>query len=318
MLWFSSLGVLLAVIGLLGIIGLLASLASVVWLSQHSDSRGKIILLFAVISPAWIDLMVLANLDQIIVWSAVFLVVMVKRMGPDRLLPWVLAAIPIWLIGTWKYYPFAMLIAFLPVVRIRRGWLLIGSLVVATIAYLVAYWPTILTTIGSQADWSGGVGRDTLAAFIGGQETVDRAVGWPDALIILLMLASFMWGWTSKRVGQIDVPPSRVRAAMLAAAGSAALIVSVSVSGFGWPYKAALLILAIPLLADGLTSPAAQWRTTSSMLLLVVLAMSVVWNPLVGSLAVHLVAPFVLGLSLHILISATRVVISKPDASRTG
>ena len=306
LVWFSGLGVLVSAIGVLGIVGVLVSVASIVWLSRHSDGRGKIVLLFAVIAPAWIDLMVLANLDQAIVWLAVFLVIIVRRMGPHRLLPWVLAAIPIWLVGTWKYYPFAMLIAFIPVLRIRRGWMLIAAFVVATGAYLLAYWPTILTTMGSQAGWSGGVGRDTLAAFIGGQETVDRAVGWSDLLVVLLMLAAFAWGWASKRAGSMDLTPGRVSSAMLAAAGSAALISSVTVSGFGWPYKAAILVLVVPLLADASTSPIAFWRSTSTMLILVVLAMTVVWNPLVGSLAVHLVASFALGFAVHILITAWR------------
>ena len=306
LLWFNTFGVLISVIGLLGILGIFASLASIVWLSRHADGRGKLVLLFAVIAPAWIDLIVLANLDQIIIWLAICLVILVRRLGPSRLLPWVLAAIPIWLMGTWKYYPFAMLIAFIPVLSIRRGWVLIVAFVSATSLYLVVYWPTILTTIGSQAGWSGGVGRDTLAAFIGGQETADRAVGWPDLVIVILMIAAFAWGWTSRPGGNIHPTSSQVSSAMLAAAGSAVLITSVTVSGFGWPYKAALLILAVPLLAGASSAPIAHWRSTSTMLILVILAMAVVWNALVGSLAVHLVASFVLGLALRILISNWR------------
>ena len=52
------------------------------------------------------------NLDAVVLWSAVAAVILVRRW--NSLWAWSIAAALIWVMGTWKYYPFAMGLMLLP------------------------------------------------------------------------------------------------------------------------------------------------------------------------------------------------------------
>lgn len=314
LLWWALLGPLLNIADFLGVLAVLISAFALAWISRRSDGRGELVLLFAAIAPAWTMLIDHGNLDQVIIWLSIALVALTHRLGEKRLLPWVLAALPIWILGTWKYYPFAMIVAFIPVLRIKRGWLLITAFVAAAITYLAAYWPVVRENIGTHIDMTGGVGRSTLAAFIGGQEHADKALGWPDLLILAILVCAGLWGWTATR----PVPMKRLEQlrsmAVLAMAGAAASLAAVTITGVGFPYKAALLVTAIPLLSRlGGTQRVELWRATTAFLILIALGMSIEWNSLLGSLAVNAGTAFVLGLAARPLVSGW--LRAKPDAA---
>lgn len=307
MLWWSSFAFLEGHFRVLGLIAVALSVLSLVWLSKRSQGRGQLALLFIAIAPAWTMLLNHGNLDQLIIWTAILIVVLTTRMNPDRLLPWVLAAIPIWIIGTWKYYPFAMIIAFIPALRIKRGWMLIVGFITAALAFFGLYWSQVKLSLGAHVDMSGGVGRSTWAAFIGGQAKADRALGWPDLLIAAVLITAAIWGWTSTR----PLPTAQLLVsrptAILAAAGAATAIGSVTLPGVGFPYKAALLVLAVPLLSRlGGDKRPELWRSTTAFLVLVVLGTLAEWNPLLTSLAVNVSAAYILGLSLRPLLANWR------------
>lgn len=304
LLWWRPLGHLVGLTQVLGVSAVVISSLALVWLSRRSRGRGRLLLLFAVVAPAWTMLLDHGNFDQLIIWLAILLVVLAHRMGSDRLLPWVVAAVPIWVLGSWKYYPFAMIIAFVPVLRIRRGWTLIVGFLAAAAAYLLLNWSTVTLDMGSHADMTGGVGRSTLAAFIGGQAQADKDLAWPDLLILTLLGCAFAWGWTSTRALGHARSRRLQPLAVLAAAGAGPVLAAVTVLGFGFPYKAALLLVAAPLLSTlGGTKEPALWRATTSFLILIGLGMTIEWNPLLGSLAVNVGAAFVLGLAIRILSS---------------
>jgi hypothetical protein len=311
-LWLASLGIGPQHTAPIGIAVTLLTGVVVAWMARFTSGIGQIALLVVVISPSWILLVERGNFDLLVVWCAVLLVWLVRRM-PDRLLPWVIGAIPIWILGTWKYYPFAMVLALLPVVRIRRGWVVIAAFLGAALLYLTVFRDTVLLSVNSNANLSGGnlwgIGRDVLAAIVGGQEKSDTAIRWPDLLIVLMIAAAFIWGWCAKRTpARLELPGIQkvpfTGEAMLAIGGSSSVLVAVGFGGFGYQYKAALLILTIPLLirlADR-GSPEV-WRSAVAMVLLVVIGSVVVWNVATSSIAVLVAAAFTAGVSLRCLMT---------------
>ena len=61
-----------------------------------------------------------------------------------------------------------------------------------------------------------------------------------------LALAAFAWG----AAFAVALRRRHVHPAMLAVAGSSLFLASVLVAGFGWGYKAAFLLLCVPLVAS--------------------------------------------------------------------
>lgn len=99
---------------------------------------------------------------------------------------------------------------------------------------------------------------------------------------------------------------------MLAVGGSSMFLISVLVAGFGWAYKAAFLLLAVPLVsvlaASGRRSTASSAVTV---LLLSGVSAVVVWNTVLATLAGLVVAGFAFGLGGTLLLTS---VMPKPGA----
>jgi uncharacterized membrane protein YjjP (DUF1212 family) len=120
-----------------------------------------------------------------------------------------------------------------------------------------------------------------------------------DLLIALLVLCAAAWGvlLALKTVSR-PVYPS-----MLAAAGSAMFLASVFVGGFGWAYKAAFLLLCIPLLSLLPTRFGRAGVFTGLVgMALVAVCSVVVWNTLLASLAGITAAAIVAGMSVTWLV----------------
>ena len=94
---------------------------------------------------------------------------------------------------------------------------------------------------------------------------------------------------------------------MLAAAGSAVFLASVLVAGFGYAYKAAFLLLCVPLVA-GLVYRIGRAYVFAGLtsLALIGVCSIVVWNTLLASLAGITAASFALGLSLMLMLWRSR------------
>ena len=79
----------------------------------------------------WLLLLERGNIDAVILWAAVVSAFLVSKIGLKGgsgwrvLWPWVVGAMLIWIVGTWKYYPFALGLMLLPALRIRRGWIVV-------------------------------------------------------------------------------------------------------------------------------------------------------------------------------------------------
>lgn len=309
--WLAPTGITKAAAPVLGIVGVALSALAIFWLVRQSSGWGRITLLVASVSAGWILLQERANLDAAIVWAAVFLVWLVRRY--HGLWPWIVAAVPIWILGAWKYYPFAMVLALLPALRLKRGWMVIAGFLVSALAYLVIMRENVALSLESNANLSGGgfagFGKDIAAAFVAGEAQSASTWGWGDVVIAVLMVSAAAWGWfvvgqPSSRGGRglLGQTPLTVES-MLAIGGSTAVLVAVGWSGFGYNYKAALLILGVPLLARlAARSDSASFRAGLFMLVLVLLAGLVTTNVLLSSVAVLVSGAFITGAALRPLL----------------
>jgi hypothetical protein len=112
-----------------------------------------------------------------------------------------------------------------------------------------------------------------------------------DLLVLVLALAALVWG-----IGfGLTLRQVRVHASMLAIGGSSIYLAAVLVAGFGWGYKAAFLLLCVPLIA--LASPRTRILafTSVSVLILIGIQSVVVWNTLLASSAGIIAASFAFG-----------------------
>ena len=143
-------------------------------------------------------------------------------------------------------------------------------------------------------------------------------------MIAAVMVAAFAWGWMV--VGPARVVPAQTVLArvpvtvesMLAISGASAIMLAVGLSGFGYNYKAALLVLGIPLLARlSERTDRASFRAGVFMLVLAVIATFVTANALLASLAVLVSAAFMGGAALRPLTAwvQTHLVVTKSGSS---
>ena len=312
--WLSPTGLGRSAAPILGVVGAVLSAIAIVWLARQSKGAGRIALVIASASAAWILMQERANLDAAIVWCAVLLVWLVR--SRSGLWPWILATVPIWILGAWKYYPFAMVLALLPVLRLRYGWTVLTGFVALALGYLVLMREYVALSLTSNSNLSGGefwgIGRDVAAAFIAGEAEVVSGWGWADALLGVIVLAAFVWGWSIVPFRHVKLWKSYrpLRAvpltaeSMLAISGASATLVSIGLSGFGYHYKAALLVLAVPLLARFTMNPRQSvFRAGLFMLVLVVISVFVTSNLFLTSVSTLVVAGFSTGAALRTLVA---------------
>lgn len=294
-------------VAFLGVMMIVISSLVLVWLARQSRGLGQIVLAIGAIGGPWLLLMERGNIDAVVLWSAAVVVLLVRRW--DALWVWILAALLLWLMGTWKYYPFVMGAMLLPVLRLRHGWTVIAGYLIAAVGFVLVTWENFRFSAGSNSsmvDFGDFVvlGRIPVVARMLGSEV--GASGWQagDLLLLFLTIAAVAWG-----IG-VGLMVRRVRTwtAMLAVSGSALYLASVLVSGFGYGYKATFLLLAVPiisaLVASGIRIIAAS---SLAALLLIAVQSVVVWNTVMVTLAGLIAAGFALGLGgATLLRSASR------------
>ena len=290
----------------LGVGMMIISSAALLWLARESRGIGQLVLLVAALGAPWLLLLERGNVDAVLIWVAVLGVVIVRRW--PWLVSWSVLAAFIWLVGTWKYYPFAMGLMLLPLLWIRRGWIVLSAWVLASAGFVLLTWTNFKFSTQSNANMTDigdyvVLGRVPVVARMLHAEFPTHGVQTGDVLIAVLALAALAWGvlvgvGLLRRSGVVSD-----HRAMLAAAGSAVFLASVLVAGFGYAYKAAFLLLCVPLLASLVykIGRAYVFAGIASLALIAVCSI-VVWNTLLASLAGITAASFALGLSLVLML----------------
>ncbi len=301
-------------VAVLGVIMMVISSLVLLSLARSSRGFGQIVLLIAAVGGPWLLLLERGNIDAVILWVAVVSALLIARFGfrePSGagwrvLWPWVVAAMLIWIVGTWKYYPFALGLMLLPALRIKRGWVVVVGFAVASAGYILATWSNFQFSSQSNSnmiDFGDFVvlGRIPVAA---------RMLDYGDVLFFALAVIAFTWGvFVSRSVIQLGrFPHKNTVFAMLAAGGSALYLASVLIAGFGFGYKAVFLLLAIPLLSRWVGSPT-RVIAASGLLIIIFVAIEsfVVWNTVLASTVGVVAASFALGAALFLLLAAAPV-----------
>jgi hypothetical protein len=290
--WVSPLGLFLAV--------LLS--ASLVYLSRNSEGTGRIALLIAAVSPAWLLLLERANLDGLVLLALVVGTWLALRY--DSIASWAVLAGMVFVVGAIKYYPFAAAIVLIPVLRLRRGWMVIASFATAVLGYMILYWTdfrdaSAYNTERNAVLWDfPAYGRlfildRTGASVFGSHEWIVV-----NALVAGMAVAAVLWGWSLRSL----LMRSSSNPAILALGGSTVFIAAIVVSGFGYMYKGGFLLLMVPLLSLAVANAqrlGSRFGLFSAlfMLVLVLLALTVAYSSLLATISAVLSACFALGLA---------------------
>lgn len=289
----------------IGIAMMVISSLALVWLARQSAGIGQIALLIAAVGAPWLLLLERGNIDVVLIWVAVVSVILVRRW--PNLISWSVVALLIWLMGTWKYYPFAMGLLLIPVLAIRRGWIVFVAWLAASLGFVLLTWSNFKFSMQSNSNMteisdSWVLGRVPVVARMVGSVFPHSGIQTGDIIVGLMAIAAIAWGVV---LGIKIIPRPRELSfsmPMLAIAGSSLFLSSVLVGGFGWAYKAAFLLLCVPLLAwlCARTDRVVVYSGFIGLALVSVCAV-VVWNTLLASLAGILAGSIALGLSVGLI-----------------
>ena len=286
----------------LGVIMMAISSLVLVLLARWSSGFGQIVLLLAAVSAPWTLSLERGNMDAVVLWVAVAAVFLVRRW--PRLWSWSIAAALIWVVGTWKYYPFAMGLMLLPVLRLRRGWIVLVGFLLATGAFVVATWSNLMFSSSENSamldvrDWTV-LGRAPVVARMLDTQIGVGGIQPGDLVFFALVGFAVLWGiGFGLLVRRVPVGPS-----MLGIAGSTMFLVAIVASGFGWAYKATFLLLAVPLLSGYLRSGSRMVVASAfAAVVLTAIGSIVVWNTVLATLAGVVAAGLVFGASAVLML----------------
>jgi len=215
----------------------------------------------------------------------------------------VASAVAIWIVGTWKYYPFALGVLLLPALAIKRGWTVIVGYGGAALGFVLLTWSNFRFSSSSNSnmiDFGDYVvlGRIPVVARMWGTDVAGSGLQIGDIVLFAVTLAAFVWGASvAQSTGR-----ARTDLGVLAAGGSALYLASVLIAGFGYGYKATFLLLVVPLVSWGV---GASRRIVASSSLAIVLLIGVesvvVWNTVLVTIAGLVVGGFGLGAGLSMV-----------------
>ena len=296
-LWFQVLpGSLSNHVATVGVLAMVVSSLMLIWLARSTRGVGQIVLLIAAIGAPWQLLLERGNIDMVVLWVACATVILIRRW--NHILPWAIAAAGIWFVGTWKWYPFALGIMLLPVLRLRRGWTVLVSFILASSLFVFVHWEALrfssaqnerITFLG---DWVA-LGRVPVVARMAGGE-VGIGLGTADLMLLVLGVVSVAWGAAVALCSRRRL----IHPSMLAAGGSGIFLAVILAGGFGWAHKATFLLLCVPLVVELSRSPRPVLvASASAALMLIAVTSFVVINPVLATLAGVVAAGFSLGLA---------------------
>ena len=275
--------------------------ACLVWLARNTAPRGVPIYVIAAIGSGWLLLLDRANLDAVAFAVPVIAIFLLRR--STSLWVWAAIALMAWIVGTWKYYPFALGLLLLPLIRIRRGWAVLAGFAAATAAFFVIQWESFSSSISDNSEALilydfPALGRLPVISRMTEQFDFQDQPLLANLIVVLLALAAVWWGSTFAR----RLPRVPLYTGMLGSTGSTLFLASVLIAGFGFAYKAAFLLLLVPLFALPTRSQHRFLLYTSVVaLLLIAIPLIVAYSILLTSVAGIMVASMGLGASLTVL-----------------
>jgi uncharacterized membrane protein len=289
-------------VAFLGVAMIVVSSLVLIWLARQAEGLGRIGLLVAAVGAPWLLLLERGNIDAVVLWVAAGTVLLTRRW--NALWSWWIAAAAIWVVGTWKYYPFVLGVMLLPALRLRRGWTVVTGFLIASLGFVLVTWTNFQFSSSSNSamiDYGDYVvlGRVPVVARMLGSSVPASSLQWGDVLLIALAIAAAVWGFA---VG-VSTRRNRPDLGMLAIGGSAVYLASVLIAGFGYGYKAAFLLLVVPLasLLVGANRRAFVFAGLS-VVLLVGIESVVVWNTVLVTVAGLVAAGFGAGAGLAMII----------------
>jgi hypothetical protein len=292
--------------------------AALYWLARISSPGALPLYLLASFSSAWLLMADRANVDSF-VFLTPFLVVLVNQRS-SNLWSWSGLAIWIWWLGTWKFYPFALVLLLLPVLFIKRGWIILVGFAIATVVFVAVEWESTMS--GFQANQINvrvndfpAFGRTPIVARMGDRFDQSSLLALPNLLVFALALGAFFWGISyAKAIKTKDLPKG-----LLALGGSSMFLSNILLGGFGFAYKGPFLLLAVPLFALGLSSKNRFALYTSIVsILLIALSLMLSYSILLTSLASIAAASIAAGVGASACYSHLRgVYVSRPQRSKS-
>jgi uncharacterized membrane protein len=289
-------------VAFLGVAMIVLSSFVLMWLARQADGLGRVVLLVAAIGAPWLLLLERGNIDAVVLWAATGTVLLTRRW--NALWSWWIAAAAIWVVGTWKYYPFVLGVMLLPALRLRRGWTVVVGFLIASLGFVLVTWTNLQFSSSSNAamiDYGDYVvlGRVPVVARMLGSNAGSTGLQWGDVLLFALTVAAAVWGFA---VG-ISVRRNRPDLGMLAIGGSGLYLASVLIAGFGYGYKAAFLLLVVPM-ASLFVGARRRFLVFAGLtvVLLVGVESVVVWNTVLVTVAGLVAAGFGAGAGLAMIV----------------
>lgn len=286
------------VLGTLMAIGLSLCL---VWLARNSSARGIPVFIIAAIGSGWLLLLDRANLDAIAFAVPVIAIFLLRR--STSLWVWWVIALLAWLVGTWKYYPFALGLLLLPLIRIKYGWTVLIGFASATLAFLAVQWQEVSSSISDNSEALilydfPALGRLPIVSRMTSDFDFQNQPLAANLVIGILAVVAAWWGINFAN----RLPRAPLYTGMLGSAGATLFLASVLIAGFGFAYKAAFLLLLVPLFAlPARTKNRFLLYTSIVALILITLPLIIAYSILLTSLAGIVAASMGLGASLAIL-----------------
>lgn len=285
-----------------GIFFTLLTLLSIFVLARSSHPVGKWLLIAAAASPAWLLLVDRAHPDiAILAFCVGGLYLVSKRPG---LLSWSLFATGLWVLGTIKYFPFAMGALLLLAIGVRHGWLVVVGFLTASLGYVAVVWDSyrrtsefIANAVPILGDFPA-YGRIQVLDLVVGLDASPPAQITVVGLLVLLVMAGSILGYGTTR------PPEQTRIQLfvgsLAIAGAIAFLGKTLWAGFGFMYAGAFLLLAVPAIQTASRKHMLHNGMHAAAALLLLIAIYSAYNTLLATIAGSAFAGFALGSGLRI------------------
>jgi hypothetical protein len=224
---------------------------------------------------------------------------------------WSIVAVVIWFLGTWKFYPFGLGVLLLPVLRLRRGWIVLATYSAASAAFMAYYWGAFTKSSSTYAGFVvlgdfPAVGRLPITARMIVEGSFLHGATLSNLLVGGLAIVAVCWGVVmGRRMGTVAEPLAYE--AMLASAGAVIFLGTVFVAGFGFAYKVVFLLLMLPLIAQAqrIGSPFLLYSALVSTILVLIPSL-IGYSILLTSLASIIAASIGLGASVVILLRQVR------------
>jgi hypothetical protein len=305
LLWINQLLFGTHLVGLTVIVAITLAAAmslAIGWLVSQSGALGGGLLLVAVFGGAWILLLDRANLDALVILLPIVIAFALRKRNSIWL--WTAAAIGVWVLGTWKFYPFFLGIMLIPALRLRRGWIILTTFGFASVAFMLIEWSSfrkssaIYDTFLIVYDFPA-LGRTAITSRLLGNGSFISSELVALVIVVMMCVLALIWGIATGK--QVPASTNWIHA-MLASAGSTLFLVTILVSGFGYQYKAAFLLLGAPLIGALVQQRQRSCVYTSLVLTGLIAITSVVgYSILLTSMAGLVAGSVLLGMSLRIL-----------------